>query len=175
MLSFDWFTAHAHDGRPQPADAAPATVEPVRVEVINSTLQCPKCAHAYAHGLGASWVEVFGGALKPVRPYSPHSLCLRRRSTQMHNMPRQPATRRSGVGSCGRVQWPDLLYCKAVFRMSAYVTQACPARWSPPQTSGTSLRSSAMWQQRRTRVRSSRVCCSCWGGTWNTLNLRWPI
>lgn len=68
MLSFDWFVAQplhnqASDSDPQ-ADAA----EPIRVEVVNSSIQGPKCAVHYENGMGASWIRSLNGVFEPVRP-----------------------------------------------------------------------------------------------------------
>lgn len=68
MLSFDWFVPKAVGPSPRPESGHLPTVEPVRVEIVNSSLQCPKCASNYEDGMGSSWVQVLGGLVEAVCP-----------------------------------------------------------------------------------------------------------
>lgn len=68
MLSFDWFAAKTTQPSQLAAGGHPEMVQPVRVEVVNSSLQCPKCAYNYEDGMGKSWVQALGGQVQLVRP-----------------------------------------------------------------------------------------------------------
>lgn len=71
LLSFDWFVPQAIPSWPLLLNGPVGTIEAVHLDVVNSTLQCPKCAADYTDGMGSSWLETFGGDLEPVCP----SLC----------------------------------------------------------------------------------------------------